>query len=211
MMAYTDRIIGEINQKLVNLGIQENTFFLFTGDNGTDVPIVSNLAGRQVAGAKSKSTDAGTRVPLIVQWPDKIQAARVSRSLVDFTDVLPTICSVAGIKVPKALDIDGQSFLPQMIAKKGKSRKWIYSWYSRAGKISDAVVFARNQQYKLYQSGEFYEVPQDYLEKNPLSDTELSPKQRKIQKRLQKVIDTYSTRRLADVPQAIRDAKTDEE
>ena len=211
MMAYTDRIMGEINQKLVDLGIQENTFFLFTGDNGTDVPIVSDLAGRSVAGAKRWPTDAGTRVPLIIQWPREIPASQVSQSLVDFTDVLPTICDVAGVQVPKALDIDGQSFLPQMTGKKGKPRKWIYSWFSRGGNVSDAAVFARTQQYKLYQSGEFYDVPQDYLEEHPISHRELSPKQRKVRKMLQKVIDGYSSRRLADVPQAIRDAKADEE
>jgi len=63
MVAYTDRIIGELNAKLEALGIKDNTLVIFTGDNGTDVPIVSMLNGREVAGAKGKSTDGGTECP----------------------------------------------------------------------------------------------------------------------------------------------------
>ena len=74
MVSYTDKIVGNINQKLEELGIAENTIVIFTGDNGTDIPVVSTLNGRKVAGAKGQSTDAGTRVPLLVQWPGIISA-----------------------------------------------------------------------------------------------------------------------------------------
>ena len=195
MMAYTDRIIGEINQKLVDLGIQEETLLIFTGDNGTDVPVVSLLEGREVAGAKSKSIDAGTRVPLLVQWPGHIPSGQVSQDMVDFTDVLPTICEAAQITVPDSLDIDGRSFLPQSKGTTGQPREWIYSWYSRGGKVSDARVFARNQRFKLYDTGEFYEVPQDYLEQNPLSYADLDASTQAIHDQLKAVVETYSKRR----------------
>ena len=64
------------------------------------MPIVSMFNGREVAGAKGKSIDGGTRVPLVVQWPDQIPSARVSQDLVDFSDMLPTICEAANISVP---------------------------------------------------------------------------------------------------------------
>ena len=210
MVAYTDRIVGEFNQKLEELGIQENTLLIFTGDNGTDKPIVSELAGRQVAGAKSHSTDAGTRVPLLAQWPRKIAGNQVIPHLADFTDILPTICQAAAIEVPSSLAIDGKSFLPLLTGEEAQPREWIYSWYSRAGKESNAVVFARNQQYKLYRSGEFYEIPKDYLEEHPLPESALTPEQQRIHKMLQEVLDSYADKRLADVPQAIRDAKVNE-
>ena len=73
MVSYTDYIIGQIVATVEKLGIEENTLILFTGDNGTDVPIVSELGERQVAGAKGQSTDAGTRVPLIAYWPNTIK------------------------------------------------------------------------------------------------------------------------------------------
>lgn len=199
MVAYTDRIIGEINAKLEALGIKDNTLVIFTGDNGTDVPIVSMLNGHEVAGAKGKSIDGGTRVPLVVQWPDQIPTGRVSQDLVDFSDMLPTICETAGISVPSSLDVDGRSFLPQLKGEVGEPRQWVYNWYARNGKVEDATVFARNQRYKLYDSGGFFEVPSDYSEERPMVIEQLTPETRVVYDTLKQVLDHYRKRRLENV------------
>ncbi len=200
MMAYTDYIIGRINRKLVELGIQDNTIILFTGDNGTDLPVVSDLSGRPVAGAKGQSTDAGTRVPLILQWPKQIPIGQVNQDLIDLTDVLPTMCAAAGIDVPDSLQIDGRSFLPQLKGEKGNPRDWIYSWYARSGSVAEARVFARNQRFKLYDTGEFYEIPKDYDEENPLEYTTLDLDTKNVHNMLKNVLDDYAQKRLEDVP-----------
>ncbi len=199
MVAYTDRILGDIDRKLEELGIKENTLVIFTGDNGTDVPVVSRLNEREVAGAKGLSTDAGTRVPLIVQWPDQIPAGQTSQDLVDFSDMLPTICEAAHIEVPDSLDIDGQSFLPQMRGEAAHPRDWIYSWYSRSGEVEKSRVFARNQRYKLYDTGELYEVPADYLEERPLKVETLDEEAKQVHDELAAVLERYAKRRLEDV------------
>lgn len=196
MMAYTDKIIGRINQKLVDLGIEDNTLIIFTGDNGTDKPVVSNLNSIEVAGAKGKSTDAGTRVPLIAKWPKTILPNSHSNDLIDFSDMLPTICEAANVSIPKSPKIDGQSFLPQLQGKKGQPRKWIYNWYSRSGEAEKASVFARNQRYKLYTNGQFYEVPKDYLEENPLEVNQLQGKAKADYELLKGVLDKYQSQRL---------------
>ena len=194
MMAYTDKIIGNIQQKLTDLGIEDNTLILFTGDNGTDVPIVSDLNGSSVAGAKGKSTDAGTRVPLIAKWPTKIKPNSVSNNLVDLSDILPTIC--AATNIPTSPKIDGQSFLPQLQGKKGQPRKWIYNWYSRSGEVEKASVFARTHQYKLYANGQFYDVPNDNLEENPLNIALLQEQAKADYELLKKVLEQYQHSRL---------------
>lgn len=199
MMAYTDKIIGNINRKLKELGIEENTIIIFTGDNGTDVPIASKMNGREVAGAKGKSTDGGTRVPLIVKWHNKAKTGSVCSDLVDFSDFLPTICEVANVMVPASLDIDGHSFLPQITGEKGNPRKWIYNWYSRSGKASKASVFARNQRFKLYDSGKLYDIPNDYLETDPLRLEDLSAEEKEVYEMLNGVLQQYKTRRLEDI------------
>lgn len=199
MVAYTDRIIGEINDKLVELGIAENTLVIFTGDNGTDVPVVSEMSGRTVAGAKGESTDGGTRVPLLVKWPAQIAGEQLSTALVDFSDMLPTICEATDIAIPEDLDLDGQSFLPTLKREEAKPRSWIYSWYSRNGSLEKARVFARNQRYKLYDTGEFYEVPLDYLEENPISLDSLNGEQQKVFAELKEVLESYAQRRLEDI------------
>jgi arylsulfatase A len=200
MMAYTDKIIGKINLKLDELGISDNTIILFTGDNGTDTPIVSEMNGMKIAGAKGQSTDAGTRVPLIVKWPGKIQAGDVNNNLVDLSDFLPTICQASNIIVPDSLDLDGTSFYEQLINENPKPRDWIYNWYSRSGKAEEAKVFARTQQYKLYDSGEYFDITNDHLEQNPLLKKDLTEKAKIAYEMLNDVITSYSFRRLELIP-----------
>ncbi len=195
MVFQMDQIVGEIANKLEELGIQNNTLVIFTGDNGTDVPVVSMMNGREIAGAKGKSTDAGTRVPLIVQWPDVIQPHSINTDLIDFTDFLPTLGQAANLNLD-SLELDGRSFLPQLHGEKGNPREWIYSWYSRSGEVDKARVFARTHQYKLYDSGEFYEVPEDYEELNPLDMSTLNADTKKVYQQLSEVLEHYGGRRL---------------
>ncbi len=195
MVSQMDQIVGEIVSKLAELDIQNNTLVIFTGDNGTDVPVVSIMNGMEIAGAKGKSTDAGTRVPLIVQWPNVIPPQSINTDLIDFTDFLPTLSEAANIDLD-SLDIDGRSFLPQLYGEQGNPREWIYSWYSRSGEVEKARVFARNHQYKLYDSGEFYEIPVDYEELNPLDTSNLDSSAKQVHQQLSEVLEHYKKRRL---------------
>jgi arylsulfatase A len=82
MVTYMDKLIGRIADTVEKQGLSENTIILFTGDNGTDKPVVSKFKGRTVAGGKGKTTDAGTRVPLIVTGAGV--KTQVLNDLVDF-------------------------------------------------------------------------------------------------------------------------------
>lgn len=199
MMSYTDKIVGKINAKLEELQIKDNTLVIFTGDNGTDKPIVSHMYGREVVGAKGTSPDAGCRVPLFVQWSGTIKPRTVSDELVDFSDMLPTICEAAGIAVPMEPIIDGRSFLPLLKGEDYKPREWIYNWYSRNGITEKASVFARTQQYKLYDDGRFYEVPEDYQEQSPISKNALDDEVIKIYNILEGVLEKNAKRRLEEI------------
>lgn len=207
MVVEMDKIVGKINLKLEELGIKSNTLVVFTGDNGTDEPIVSLVNEKEIAGAKGQSTDAGTRVPLIIQWPEVIKANSISTDLIDFSDFLPTICEAANIEVLDSLDIDGRSFFPQLLGEKGHPREWVYSWYSRSGEVSKARVFAKNHRYKLYESGEFYEIPKDYEELNPLEFEELDSDAKGVYQTLNNVLDHYGERRLDKIPYSKRAGK----
>ena len=195
MVTYMDKIVGKILATLEKAGVRENTLVIFTGDNGTDKPVVSDLRGRKVAGAKGATTDAGTRVPLIVEWPAAGNGGRVCHDPVDFTDVLPTLCDAAGVQVPESPAIDGRSFLPQLKGQKGNPREWIYCWYSRAGKAKQAKEFARNGRYKLYRTGTFYDVQADPLEKQPLDTATLKGDAAEVRKVLQVALDRYADAR----------------
>lgn len=191
MVRYMDKMVGKLIATLESCGLWENTLIIFTGDNGTDEPIVSTLNGRQVAGAKGETTDAGTRVPLIASWPGVIPEGKVCNDLIDFSDFFPTLCEAANIQLPGKLTIDGRSFMPQLLGKKGTSREWIYCWYSRNGQPEDARVFARTRRFKLYQNGNFYDIEQDVHEKKPLATEALNDQLLAIRNRLKRVIEHY--------------------
>lgn len=194
MVTYMDKQVGRILDQLDRLGVRENTLVLFTGDNGTDEPVVSMLDGRKVAGAKGKTTDGGTHVPLIAHWKGKTSQGAVCDDLVDFSDFLPTMCEVSEVEVPSSTSIDGRSFLPQLLGEKGNPREWIYVWYARNGGVSGRE-FTRNRRYKLYRSGEFYDIEKDVLEKSPIPVSDLTPKVLSVHRKLQAALDQYTEAR----------------
>ncbi|MCU0776338.1 MAG: sulfatase-like hydrolase/transferase [Akkermansiaceae bacterium] len=193
MVTYMDRMVGRVIAQLEVHGVRENTLVIFTGDNGTDQPVVSMLNGKPVAGGKGQPTDAGTRVPLIVNWPGVAPKGVVSRDLVDFSDFLPTLCEATGTEVPGELEIDGRSFLPQLRGEKGHPRKWVYSWYHKNGGPKAEHEWTRNQRYKLYSTGEFHDITRDVLEKTPI--TEPTPDELRIRGDLQKALDRFKDAR----------------
>ncbi len=169
MVAYMDKLVGRIVSKTEELGIAENTLILFTGDNGTHKSLKSTLDGQVIQGGKGSTTDAGTREPLVAYWPDVVPKGKVSNDLVDFSDFLPTLLEAAGTKAPDGLD--GHSFLPQLRGAAGKPRQWMYCYYCPRPERSIPVRFVRDQRWKLYGDGRFFDVKNDPLEHRPIEDT----------------------------------------
>ena len=144
MVNFADKMVGQIIKQLETSGVRENTILIFTGDNGTDKPIITPWKGTKVVGGKGSMTDTGTRVPLIVNWPAGIKKpGRVSDELVEFSDMMPTLCEISGADLPKNHPADGSSIVP-VIQNKEELRKkeWIYIWYR------DQVMI-RNKKYSL--------------------------------------------------------------
>lgn len=173
MVAYMDKTIGRIVQKLDDLRLRENTLILFTGDNGTPQGITSEMKdGSSIDGGKGLTTDAGTHVALIANWKGTTAAGKVSTDIVDFNDILPTLADAGDASLPKSVTIDGRSFLPQLRGRKGNPRDWIFCWYRR--NPGDTLYrFARDKRWKLYgggdhgRAGKLYDVSADPLEQNP--------------------------------------------
>ena len=113
---YTDKIMGKLVAGLESLGKRKNTLIIFVGDNGTG------------GDGKGNSTERGCRVPFIVNGPGIVKRIGESRELVDISDVVPTICEVAGIKLPPDHIIDGVSFAPYLRGEMKPLREWIYAY-----------------------------------------------------------------------------------
>jgi arylsulfatase A len=193
MVSYMDKVVGRIVQKLDELGLRENTVIMFTGDNGTTTNIYTRkVDGSIIQGGKGSMTDRGTHVPLIVSWPDTSPEGKTLDDLVDFSDMLPTICDLAGAEVPDSLQVDGRSFLPQLKGKKGKPRKAIFFhyWGARGRTLEGAREMARNQRHVLFNNGDFFDLETDIDQTSPLDIDNLSRKENKIHKRLKKELES---------------------
>jgi len=134
MVTMIDREVGEILALLKQLGIDKNTLVLFSGDNGgadyfksKEYPRgfhkanVHPESGVEYRGKKGNLYEGGLRIPFIAYWPGKIEPGRVSDHLGYFPDLMPTFAEVAGAKTPS--DIDGISFLPELIGEKAAGHK----------------------------------------------------------------------------------------
>lgn len=182
MVAYLDKQIGQILKAIEDLGIGEDTVVMFLADNGTDRGL-GNLwgDGKHIQGGKGTMTDRGTRVPLIVRLPGRIKAGSTCDDLVDFSDMFPTLCEIAGAPLPKE-KLHGHSFLPQLVGEPGNPRKWVH--------IQDqGMRHIRNRDFILTHKGEFRPVTE--LSKDPAAaiEHELTDKEQAERKALQAAFD----------------------
>lgn len=201
MVTYMDKLLGKLVGRLDELGLRQRTLVLFLGDNGTGRGITSQMGDVTVEGGKGTMTDNGTRVPLIANWPGVIPTGKVSRDLVDTTDFLPTLCEAAGAKLPE-VKLDGRSFLPQLRGETGTPRTWLYCWYApNQGKIDPPRQFARDQRYKLFADGKFFEIDsRRYVEKQLGGD--LNAEAAAAKQKLQAVLDEYRDARPKELANA---------
>jgi arylsulfatase A-like enzyme len=117
MIDLLDQQVGEIMNKVKELGIDDNTIIIFTSDNGPHKeggadPKYFNSNG-PLRGTKRDLYEGGIRVPMIAKWSGKIKAGSTTDHISAFWDVFPTFSDVAGVEIPK--NIDGISFLPELL------------------------------------------------------------------------------------------------
>jgi arylsulfatase A len=210
MTKYMDQMIGLLDAKLGELGIRDNTLLMFIGDNGTLGSITSRFKGADFKGGKGKTTHRGHHVPMIVSWPAVIKQGRVSTELVSSTDFLPTICSAAGVEVPE--NVDGVSFLPQLRGEKGTPRDWLYHWYSPR-QSADLTVreFVFDHRFKLYRTGQLFDLVTDAEETKPIAMTTLNGESATAAKKLQAVLDQFENARPAELDDTFQQANQSNE
>ncbi|QDS91474.1 Arylsulfatase precursor [Roseimaritima multifibrata] len=141
MIHYMDKLVGKVLRSVDDLGIRDNTYVIFMGDNGTEQRDFHNprfgdnsaelkntrhTTAGNVNGGKANLGDAGSHVPLIVWGPERVPQGQVCDDLIDVVDLFPTFCELSGTSIPKTVKIDGRSFLAQMHGKEGNPREWTH-------------------------------------------------------------------------------------
>ena len=134
MITRMDRDIGRAMDLVKSLGLEENTVFVFTSDNGPTHGTHEGLAGTDAiffnsAGGlrdgKGSLYEGGVRVPTMVRWPGKIAAGTTSERVTGFEDWLPTLAALAqATDVPTI--IDGIDFSPTLFGETQEPRPFLY-------------------------------------------------------------------------------------
>ncbi|NVB76874.1 MAG: arylsulfatase [Kofleriaceae bacterium] len=95
-MAQLDDIVGNVLEKLDELGIADNTIVVFTTDNGAENFTWPDGGQTPFAGGKGTVLEGGFRVPCIVRWPGHVPAAKVENDIMSGLDWFPTLVAAAG-------------------------------------------------------------------------------------------------------------------
>ncbi len=91
-----DGHVGQLLDKLDELGITDNTIVLYTTDNGAETFTWPDGGMIPWRGEKNTTWEGGFRVPMMVKWPARIAAGQISNDIIEMTDWLPTLLAVAG-------------------------------------------------------------------------------------------------------------------
>ncbi|HUX58614.1 MAG TPA: arylsulfatase [Bacteroidales bacterium] len=136
MVTILDRQVGEVLDKLKELGLEKNTIVIFSSDNGPHQeggadPDYFDSNG-PLKGYKRDLYEGGIREPMIAWWPGQIEAGSESDHISAFWDVMPTIAELSGADLPE--NIDGISFLPTLIGKgEQKEHEFLYWEFHELG------------------------------------------------------------------------------
>lgn len=215
MVAEMDRAVGRLVAALNALKLRENTLIIFTADNGTPpeiiiradgsdlvrTPVVSIQDGRKVPGGKKKLTDDGTNVPLIANWPGKIEPNQIVDDLVDMSDYLLTFAELAGVDVPADRGLDGVSFAPRLLGEGSSARRFAYAEEAVLPKpggvepdgTSSGLRWVRNADWKLYNNGRLFNMQADPEEQTAITEPNDSPTETSARRQLQQAFDSLAT------------------
>ena len=125
-----DRSIGYLRDHLETTGLRDNTVLWYCGDNGS--PSSSGRVETPLRGQKGTMYEGGIRVPGLIEWPAKIQNGRISSLSSVTSDMLPTLCDLAGVDLPRR-PLDGVSIAPLLTG--GMSRRPPICFWSYPSKL----------------------------------------------------------------------------
>ncbi|WP_206155972.1 arylsulfatase [Chitinophaga fulva] len=130
MVSRLDAYVGQILDKLDQLGLTQNTIVIFSSDNGAhreggaDPVFFNSAAG--LRGFKRDLYEGGIRTPFIVKWPGSVKSGSRNAFMGAFWDLMPTFTDMVG--APKPPYTDGVSLVPTLTGK-GKQAQHPYLYW----------------------------------------------------------------------------------
>ncbi|MBM3852944.1 MAG: arylsulfatase, partial [Verrucomicrobia bacterium] len=150
MVERIDQNVGRLLEHLEKTGRARDTVVIFQSDNGG----VSRHWTGVLRGFKAQVYEGGVRSPLFVRWPGQFPAGGVVRAQASHVDIMPTLCELAGAKLPTERPIDGRSLVPLLRAGAGdRHQPYVYHTWNRMAPTPDANWGISDQRFKLVGAG----------------------------------------------------------
>ena len=138
MVTRMDRDIGRMMDLVKELGLEDDTIFIFTSDNGAVYPLSGYdpdyfKSNGDLAGYKGSVKEGGMREPLIVSWKGRVPAGKTSDRVTGFEDWMPTLLELCNAKNSATQSFDGVSFAPTILGGEQKPREFLYREFHGGG------------------------------------------------------------------------------
>jgi arylsulfatase len=148
-MVTHDEQIGEMLDKLDELGIADNTIVMYSTDNGPENDTWPDGANTPFRSQKDTNFEGGWRVPCFLRWPGKIKAGTVLNGICSHIDMFPTLLAIAGnADVTQQLfdgqkvgdktfkvHLDGQNLIPYLTGQAKESPRQSLMYMSDDGEV----------------------------------------------------------------------------
>ncbi|MBB2940649.1 arylsulfatase [Actinoplanes lutulentus] len=142
-MQELDWVVGQLLQKLDDLGIADNTIVVFATDNGAEKFTWPDGGTSPFRGEKGLGWEGGFRAPVLIRWPDRIAPGQVLNGIVSLEDIVPTMMAAAGVPDIKErllaghkageklfrVHLDGYNLLPYLTGETGESPRHEFFYY----------------------------------------------------------------------------------
>jgi arylsulfatase len=180
-MAELDWEVGQLLNKIDELGIADNTIVMFTSDNGAEIFSWPDGGNHPFRGEKGTTYEGGFRVPLLVKWPGVIKPDSISNDIISHEDWLPTLVAGAGESDIKTklltgytagsktfkTHLDGYNFMPRFMGQAAEGPRHEIFYFNNSGDLLAVRYDAWKSNFKTIEgnlyNGQLHETQVPYL------------------------------------------------
>ena len=165
VMVAHDELVGEMLTQLDDLGIADNTIVMYSTDNGVHYNTWPDAGITPFRSEKNSNWEGAYRVPMVVRWPGKIPAGKISNEVMSHLDWMPTLAAATGdtdlkqrlLKGTRVgskqakLHLDGYNFIPYLTGEADKGPRNEFHYINDEGmpvgvRVGDwKIVYAENR------------------------------------------------------------------
>lgn len=185
VIEHIDAEVGRLADKLRELGLAENTYLIYTTDNGPWIRFKNHGgSAKPLREGKGTTFEGGQRVPCVMWAPGRIPAGTTSEALVSTIDLLPTIAALTNSELPATNRIDGLD-LSATITGDAPSKREEFIYYTAQGepdgiRQGDWKLLLRKPEPLLFNLKEDISESENLAAKNPEKVAELSARLKEL-------------------------------